>query len=172
MAAAEEDVVVFFDADAVPTNSNIVMATVDYVRNTGGFVGIAQTSNHLDPWHIYAGPAFFVIYRDAWLRMQRPSFCETSNCDVAQNISRVAPHFGVQHRCLYPTHWERKSAQSLWGLGNYGKFATGTHYRGGIYHLFQSWNTANAELFALRCSEIVAGTFSTNDMQLAFDDTF
>jgi hypothetical protein len=169
IAAADEDVVGFFDVDAVPTNAEIVTTAAEYAVTRRTFIGNAQTSNHLDRWHVFAAPSFFFISRAAWLTMQRPSFQDTHNCDVAQNISRTAERFGLDYRCLYPTHWERPTTEGVWKLSNYGHFAVGTHYHGGVYHLYQSRFNLNVALFVTRCAEITNGTFTTDGMHSTFD---
>jgi len=165
------DVVGFLDADCVPTNKDVVKQAIDYAYTNKSFQGIAQASNHLQyKGHIFAAPAFFFIHRETWNELGRPTFSETQQADVAQNVSFCAEGLGKRYSCLYPTHWDREPLEGAWRLGNYGLYGIGTHFRGGVYHLYQGRYQQNVELFAQRCNEIVAGTFSTLDMRSSFDD--
>jgi hypothetical protein len=171
--AASEDVVGFFDIDCVPTNTAIVDYAVTYANTYRTFLGTAQATNHIghEPrCHIFAAPAFFFIQRAAWHEIGAPSFAEAENCDVAQYVSKTAERAGRRYKCLYPTHWENQSTDGAWRLGNYGLYGIGTHYRGGVYHLYQSRYNYNVELFAKRCEEIIAGTFTVDDMHSTFED--
>jgi hypothetical protein len=166
MASAENDLVGFFDVDCVPTNREIVDKAVEWARANRSFVGIAQASNHIKPAsHIFAAPAFFVMHRDAWQELNRPTFSETPHSDVAENVSYAAENRGLKYRALYPTHYERESRDGIWKLGNYGVYGIGTHFKGGIYHLYQGRFNDNVELFVKRCDEIVKGRFSVIDMK-------
>lgn len=170
MKHSDADVVGFFDIDCVPTNKQIVEAAIDYARQHQSFIGIAQSSNHLAApanSHIFAAPAFFFIHRTAWYEMDCPTFDETHDSDTAQNVSRRADHKGKKYRCLYPTHWDKLSHEGIWQLGNYGVYGIGTHFYGGVYHLYQSRFNANTALFAQRCAEIQNGTFTVTDMNPA-----
>lgn len=170
MNQSQEEVVGFFDIDAVPVNSEITCLAAEYALTNQTFVGLAQAANHIEPAHIYAGPGFFFIYRNAWISLGRPTFLHGGNSDVGQNVSRAAERAGLKYRCLYPTHWDRQAIEGIWPLGNYGRFAIGTHYRGGVYHLYQSRFNYNVDLFVSRCAEIVEGRFTTDGMQPTFDD--
>jgi hypothetical protein len=166
-------VVGFFDTDCVPTNLAVVESAAAYAFTGRTFLGVAQATNHISHEHrshIFAAPSFFFIYADAWRELGCPSFSETENCDVAQNVSRVAERAGLRYKCLYPTNWEREAVDGVWRLGNYGVFGIGTHYRGGVYHLYQSRLNYNVELFSARCAEIISGAFTTNDMRSSFED--
>lgn len=155
----------FFDNDCVPTNFNVVENVIKYVTTNDSFVGIAQCSNHIAPYsHVFAAPAFFFITKSCYERLGKPQFSENSRSDVAEEVSYVAEEKGVKYRALYPTHYERPSTEGVWNLGNYGGFAVGTHFHGGVYHLYQGRFENNVELFERRCNEIISGTFSTENM--------
>jgi hypothetical protein len=168
-----EDVIGFLDIDCVPTNRAIIDVAIDYARQQRTFIGIAQASNHFAPpanSHIFAAPAFFFIHREAWREMGCPAFDELAGSDTAQNVSRRAEELGKRYCCLYPTHWEKPSHEGVWRLGNYGVYGIGTHFHGGVYHLYQSRFNSHIELFTQRCNEICAGTFTTTGMRSAFTD--
>jgi hypothetical protein len=169
---SSDDVVGFFDIDCVPTNKDIVKYAQEYVYTNKTLIGTAQTSNHMGfvaRNHVFAAPAFFFIHREKWFELGCPSFSEADGCDVAQCVTRKAEEAGLRYQCLYPTHWERESSSGAWRLGNYGLYGIGTHYRGGVYHLYESRLNQNIDLFAKRCNEIVSNIFSTADMRSSFD---
>lgn len=160
---SEDDVVGFLDIDCVPTNCSIIPKVIKYVFDHQTFIGIAQSSSHFTnehALHIFAAPAFFFIYRATWYSLGCPSFLEKDNCDVAQYVTRKAESLGCNYKCLFPTHYDIKR----WKLGNYGFFGNGTHYEGGIYHLYESRCNNNIDLFAKRCDQIIKNSFSTSEM--------
>jgi hypothetical protein len=163
------DVLGFFDSDCVPTNKDIVMYAANYALAHQSFIGIAQASNHIAPKsHIFAAPAFYFIYREAWTRIGKPSFLETfpqgGRSDVAEEVSYRAEERGLRYKALYPTHFEREPVEGAWHLGNYGIYGVGSHFEGGVYHLYQGRFGNNSDLFVQRCADIVEGKFSTDGM--------
>lgn len=166
MNECDSDVVGFFDTDCVPTNRDIVERAVSYVIQNNSFIGVSQVSNHIPPkTHVYAAPAFFFITKDCYFnRLDKTSFLETSRGDVAEELSYVAEERGIKYKCLYPTHFEKPSTEGIWNLGNYGGYAVGTHFYGGVYHLYQGRMQNNIDLFRQRCDQIINGTFSTDGM--------
>jgi hypothetical protein len=153
LETSEDEVLGFLDVDCIPMNSKIVPAAQTYCVKNKSFIGIAQVSNHIPPAaHIYAAPAFFFINRLAWLNLGKPTFEETPNSDVAENVSYAAEIKGLPYRALYPV----KCVEPLWRLGNYGMYGIGTEFIGGIYHLYQSRMSKNIKMFERVCEEVVA----------------
>jgi hypothetical protein len=161
MRRSTSDIVVFFDSDCVPINNSKIMECISFVRDKGTFLGIAQASNHIPPkTHVYAAPAFYVMKKDCWEHLGRPSFKETYRGDVAEEVTYTAEEMGVRYRCLYPSTFEREPVEGVWPLGNYGYYGIGTTFaHDTVYHLYQGRMSTNIELFAERCKEIVDGTF-------------
>ena len=153
MDKTDADIVLFLDIDCVPTNKDIVDKAIAWVMQHGTFIGIAQASNHIPPYsHIFAAPAFFAITKKIWDKMSRPTFLETEQSDVAENVSYAAEEKGKPYRALYPV----KCREPLWRLGNYGMYGIGTEFIGGIYHLYQSRMAQNISRMRLRCSLFLA----------------
>ena len=51
----DSDVFIFFDADCVPLDREIVDESVAYAIENNTFVGLAQASNHIPPFtHVFA----------------------------------------------------------------------------------------------------------------------
>lgn len=166
MRQSETDIVCFFDIDCVPTNMDIFQKCVDYVSRTQTFVGISQVSNHIKPAsHIFAAPAFFMIWRDTWLKMNQPTFAEQFTCDVGENVSYTAEMLGLKYKTLFPTHYHFKPEGESWFLHSYGEYGIGTHFEGGIFHLYQGRHPQNQELFKNVCASIIDGTFTTDGMK-------
>ena len=171
MERANTDVVGFFDADCVPTNNEVVEQSIEYAYKHNTFVGIAQASNHIGlKAHVFAAPAFFFISKQCWLDLGKPTFSETQDSDVAENVAYCAIIKGKRYKALYPTHWEREPLEGVWRLHNYGLYGIGTHFRGGVYHLYQGRFHTNAGLFSKRCREIIDGSFTTDNMFSSFMD--
>lgn len=166
LANSAADVVGFLDIDCVPTNRKVVDDAIAYAAENKSFVGIAQVSNHIPPKsHIFASPAFFFIWRKTWKAMQRPTFSETPNSDVAENVSYAAEMSGIRYKTLYPTHWTAEPIEGhAWRLHTYGLYGVGTHFEEGVYHLFQGRIERNVQMFVNRCDDIIKGKFSTKHM--------
>lgn len=162
----DSDVIGFFDIDCIPTNKDIVYNAIEYCIKNDSFIGIAQASNHIPPYHhIFAAPAFFFITKNCYKFLGNPSFLETNRSDVAQEVSYIAEEKMKQYRILYPLFYEKPSIEGIWNLGHYGKYGIGTYFEGGIYHLYQGRFQNNVDLFKKRCQQIIDGTFTTENMK-------
>lgn len=160
MRNSTSDLIVFFDSDCVPIDEENMMECIRYVQKTKTFLGIAQASNHIPPKsHVYAAPAFYIIAKECWENLGRPSFTESRRGDVAEEVSYIAEEYGVRYRCLYPSTFEREPVEGIWPLGNYGYYGVGTTFDNTVYHLYQGRMGNNIQLFVERCKEIVDGTF-------------
>jgi hypothetical protein len=166
MTNSTSDVVGFLDVDCVPTNKQVVDDAIAWAAENKSFVGIAQASNHILPKsHIFAAPAFFFISRAAWMEMQCPTFSETPNGDVGENVSYAAEMSEIRYKTLYPTHWTAEPVEGhAWRLHTYGLYGVGTHFEEGVYHLFQGRIEKNVQMFVNRCDDIIKGKFSTEHM--------
>ena len=165
MMNSPDEIIGFMDIDCVPTNRGVVLKASSYVEWTQSLVGLAQVSNHIAPAiHVFAAPAFFIIHRATWIRLGMPTFEASAGADVAESVSYAAEGKALRYRVLYPTHYERAPHEGAWHLGNYGSYGIGTVFHGGVYHLYQGRLGAHADLFAKRCNQIRAGTFSTKGM--------
>lgn len=166
MEQSTSDIVCFFDIDCVPTNKEVIDAAVAYVQRTQSFIGISQVSNHIKPCsHIFAAPAFFMIWRETWNKMLKPTFAEQVKCDVGENVSYIAEMMGLKFKTLFPTHYYRQPENERWYLHSYGEYGIGTHFEGGIFHLYQGRHPQNQQLFKEVCASIIDGTFTTDGMK-------
>jgi len=167
------DFIMFCDIDCVPITREAFDESVRYCLNTGGFIGPAQASNHYPPpicHHIFCAPSFFMISKETYFRMNKPSFESIhGRSDVAQEISRIADHVGVPRFCWFPTHYENgpKTANPLGHdpLSCYGRYGIGTVYgENKVYHLYESRTSKNVDIFVDRCKQIVDGKFDLSNM--------
>jgi len=154
------EVVCFLEIDCVPTCETIMARTYRWTKENRGVLGIAQSANHLDPRHIYAGPPFLMVHRDAWKKVG-VTFSEQPDSDTAQFFTRTAEKLGLPIRCIYPTHYLYPADEGRWALGNYGFFGRGTYYSGGVFHMFQGRTNNAINTFVDVCDKIVTGHFST-----------
>ena len=155
------EVVCFLEIDCVPTCETIMARAYRWTKENRGILGIAQSANHLDPHHIYAGPAFYMVHREAWQKVG-VTFSEQPDCDVAQFFTKVAEGLDLPIRAIYPTHYLYPADEGRWALGNYGYFGRGTHYSGGVFHMFQGRSNNAINTFVDVCGKIVGNTFSTD----------
>lgn len=77
---------------------------------------------------------FMAISKKTWERLGRPSFKPDAQNDVAQGLNAVAAAAGVGIDLIYP--WA--CIVPKWRLGDVALYGTGTFYRGGVFHLFES----------------------------------
>jgi len=156
------DVVGFLDIDCVPTNPGVVNTAAAWAAQNESFVGIAQASNHIWPKsHIFAAPAFFFMWRDAWTELRKPTFSETEQSDVAENVCYAAEMAGLRYKTLFPTHWTAEPEEGAWRLHTYGLYGIGTHFEEGVYHLYQGRMDKNVQMFVNTCDSIIKGNLST-----------
>ena len=168
MEQAQTDIVCFLDIDCVPTNMKVFDEAVEWVSKHQSFLGIAQVSNHIKPCsHIFAAPAFLMIYRKTWEFLQKPTFAEMPWADVAENLSYSAEMAGLKFKTLMPTHYHKRPEGERWFLHSYGEYGIGTHFEGGVFHLYQGRMPQNQKLFKKVCRDIIKGTFSTDKMKNA-----
>jgi hypothetical protein len=161
----DSDVFVFFDIDCVPLERKIFDDSLEYVIKHNTFLGNAQASNHIKPMsHVFAAPSFFMITKDCYNELGKPTFSETSRSDVAQEVSYIAEERGKRYKCIYPTKFEGIPLEGVWRLSNYGLYGIGTLFQDKIYHLFQGRFNKNVELFGKRCQEIMRDSFDMSEM--------
>jgi hypothetical protein len=164
MKHSESDIVGFLDGDCVPLSKDAIINAASFAGNHESFIGIAQASNHIPPMsHIYAAPAFFFISKKCWEKVNT-SFLETKRSDVAEEFCYVAEEKGIKYRCIYPITFEQEPKEGIWPLSNYGYYGIGTTFGRHCYHLYQSRENQNIELFIKRCKEIVNGVFDNSKM--------
>lgn len=148
MDTSKADVVGFLDIDCIPTNKQVVDEAIAYCVENKSFVGIAQASNHIPPKsHIFAAPAFFFMWRETWEKLGKPTFSETPNADVAENVSYSAEMADIRYKTLYPVCYTKDPDEGAWHLHTYGKYGIGTYFEDGVFHLYQARMNNNVELF-------------------------
>jgi hypothetical protein len=77
----------------------------------------------------------------------------------------MAEMMGGRYKTLFPTHYYKRPEGERWFLHSYGEFGIGTHFEGGVFHLYQGRHPQNQELFKQVCKDIINGTFSTDNMK-------
>ena len=148
MDSSKADIVGFLDIDCIPLNKAVVDEAIEYCVKNKTFVGIAQASNHISPKsHIFAAPAFFFMWRETWEKLDKPTFSETPNADVAENVSYSAELADMRYKTLYPTCYTKDPDEGAWHLHTYGKYGIGTFFEGGVFHLYQARMNNNVDLF-------------------------
>ena len=163
---SKADVVLFVDNDCVPLNKEAVMEAIGWAGRNQSFLGLAQSSNHINKGvHVFAAPAFLAISRAAWIKLGQPSLKPTPRGDVAEELSWCAEEHGLPYKAWYPTHFHHLSREGLWRLGNYGTYGIGSVFADRVFHLYQGRFADNVDLFATVCQHIRSGTFSTTGYQ-------
>ena len=148
MDSSKADIVGFLDIDCIPLNKAVVDEAIEYCVKNKTFVGIAQASNHISPKsHIFAAPAFFFMWRETWEKLDKPTFSETPNADVAENVSYSAELVDMRYKTLYPAHYTKDPDEGVWHLHTYGVYGIGTFFEEGVFHLYQARMNNNVDLF-------------------------
>lgn len=156
VSSSKADIVGFLDIDCIPTSKDAVPRAVEWVARNQSLLGIAQVSNHIPPAsHIYAAPAFYFIWRQAWEDMGKPTFAATPHGDVAENVSYAAELHKKPYKTLFPVAYTTDPQEGAWRLHTYGKYGIGTVFENNVYHLYQSRMSQNIELFCNACKVVV-----------------
>lgn len=172
MLNTKEDIIGIIDIDCVPIKPDTIKRSIDYVINNQSFIGLAQCANHIPPYsHVCGAAVYYFIDRKFWENLGKPSFKHNYRGDVSEEISWLAEERKIPYKALYPSHFEREPIGGVWRLSNYGYFGIGTVFGNcDVYHLYQGRFQQNVDLFVKRCDDIVAGTFSTENMFSSTDE--
>ncbi len=146
---AQNEVLVLWDIDCIPLNTNIVNEAIAFA-DTGGIMGVAQKASHIPNSIIYAGPAFLAFSIKTWNALGCPTFACTERSDCAGELTHLAREKGVEVCLLYPSHVEKP----MWELDGPIKFGKGTTFQNSIYHAFYS-RKDNGDMFIKKCEEVL-----------------
>lgn len=159
------DVIVILEPDCIPLDINKFISWINFAYQKQTFVGIAQVSNHIAPYsHIYAAPGFYVMAKQAYLKLGQPSFRENHRSDTAEEICYIAETQRLQYRALMPICFDRAPTEGVWPLSCLGYYGIGTVFENTVYHLYQSRKAENIELFIQRCKQVINGQFTVDGM--------
>ena len=111
-----------------------------------------NTHNVLEGFeYTYAGPAFFVISKEVYTFLGKPSFLETYRSDCGEEISYIAREKGVEVKYINFSH----CIKPMWHLRDDIEFGIGSTYENLVYHNFQARVPSNLPLFIEQCSKIL-----------------
>ncbi len=149
---ADDEIMLCVDIDCFPTTIDIVLHALEVARS-GGLIGTAQVSEHIDKARMFTSPVFMAISKALWLSLGRPSFLADKTGDVAQHVHDAALKAGTKIEYLMPF----ASLVPRWSLPDQTPYGTGTFYRGGIFHLYESRvSPYSFALFAV-AEDVIAG---------------
>ncbi|HCY38078.1 MAG: hypothetical protein DKM50_09225 [Candidatus Margulisiibacteriota bacterium] len=152
MRAIDADIFIFFDIDCIPLRKDAIDYLLSRFLQKEGILGIEQQCNcNASVNHIYAGPACFLITKDLYEKLGRPSFTENYRSDVAEEITYICQDKGICVDVLRKTH----SNGNQWQLGETGWFGNGTTYENDlVYHQFSISSQVNN--FIEKCKMVLA----------------
>ncbi len=154
------DCLLLLDIDCIPLSKESLDLTFELAYK-GNLVGNIQRSNHIsNNQHVFVAPSFLTISKLTYKELGRPTFSDTEQGDVAEQLTYNAEK--IQLPCVYymPKHTELFPDGESWALADgMPKYGIGTtfEFKGQemSFHLFQSrlgrWN----KLFYNRCHQIV-----------------
>ena len=150
----DAEIILFIDVDCIITNPTEAMKWIHKAQD-GSLVGNVQSTNHLGAEvakKTFAAPSFLVLHKLMYVAMGKPSFKATPYGDVAQLLTDTWRMRGLPVHLLPITHFEKPK----WALaGVPDQYGIGTTFADCNYHLFESRNSENKELFFKKCKEIV-----------------
>lgn len=149
---APYDLVVILDVDCIPLNDQALPALIEQAE-AGHLVGAAQRANHIEnAKHIYAGPFLMALSKDTYVRLGRPSFCETERGDVAEELTYAAEAREVPVLLLWPTHCD----EPKWQLTETLSFGRNTVYEDLFLHAFEIREPEQQRAFLGTVSRVLA----------------
>ena len=155
LRTVDSDIFVFLDSDCVPLNGDVISDAVKYCQN-GYLVGNAQVTNCIKAKHdLFCAPSFFVISRQYYESIGKPSAVDTSRSDIAQEITRAAVQHEKRIKMYFPTSFQGVGCGGIWRLGGHGYYGIGTIYENKTFHLYQSRFKQNVNLFVETCNHIL-----------------
>jgi len=150
----DSDAILYMDIDRIITHPQVMKNWVIKATN-GELVGNIQSTNHLGvevAKKTFAAPSFLVLNKKMYHRLGKPSFQATPYGDVAQTLTDTWRMYGVPVHLIPITHFE-KPKWALAGVPN--QYGIGTTFGGFNYHLFESRQQENIELFVQKCMEVL-----------------
>lgn len=150
----EDEIIVLFDIDCVPLNSEIIPKAMKWANENLGIYSMAQTAPNLGYPIIHAAPAFMVFSIKTYNFLGKPSFKTNKRSDCGAEMTWSAREKGVDVFLLYPTHSELPHTKVENGQGSI-MFGYGTTYSNSIYHAFESRFSSKDNFFLNKCKEIL-----------------
>jgi hypothetical protein len=155
LSTFDSEIFVFLDSDCVPIDGDAIHDAIELCQN-GYLVGNAQVTNCIKAKHdLFCAPSFFVISKQYYEAIGKPSAVNNNRSDVAQEITRAAVEHEKRIKMYFPTSFQGVPRGGIWRLGGYGYYGIGTVYDNKMYHLYQTRYQKNVELFVETCNHIL-----------------
>lgn len=151
----ENEIIVLFDIDCIPLNSNYILECVNWAKENIGIIGNSQTAPNLKPPFnnfVYIGPSFMVFSIKTYNMLGRPSFNENKRSDCGGEMTHLCLEKNLKIKLLYPTNVMIKTFK----LDENRWYGYGTTYEDSIFHSFESRFNKKDSLFINKCKEILA----------------
>jgi hypothetical protein len=142
------------DVDCIITDQNKASDWVQKAAN-GALVGNIQSTNHLGAEvakKTFAAPSFMVLNKNVYEKLGKPSFKATPYGDVAQLLTDTWRMRQAPVHLIPITHFEKPK----WALaGVPDSYGIGTTFGDCNYHLFESRNNDNIDMFCRKVEEVM-----------------
>ena len=146
--------ILFVDVDCIITDPKKVSYWVTKAAN-GALVGNIQSTNHLGAEvakKTFAAPSFMVVNKNVYEQLDKPSFKASPHGDVGQLLTDTWRFRSIPVHLIPVTHFE----QPKWALaGVPDSYGIGTTFGDCNYHLFESRNNDNVDLFCNKVEEVM-----------------
>jgi len=146
--------ILFVDVDCIITDPKKASDWVTKAAN-GALVGNIQSTNHLGAEvakKTFAAPSFMVLNKNVYEQLGKPSFKATPYGDVGQLLTDTWRFHNVPVHLIPVTHFEKPK----WALaGVPDSYGIGTTFGDCNYHLFESRNNENVDLFCNKVEEVM-----------------
>lgn len=164
---SKSEIICFFDIDCVPLNREEIIYHINQARLRKNFTGIAQVSNHIPPAkHIYAAPAFFVIHKECWNKVNVSMIAGSDGKragDVCELFTYAAEDMNIPFGLLMPKYYYKEPKEGIWNLSDKGCYGIGTIFCNTVYHLYQSRFSENIDIFIKHSKMIIDGNLNLKD---------
>lgn len=124
LASWKDEVLLIFDVDAFPVHQDAIPGVLSVLSEKPCLLGGIQSSNHIAPGHLYAGPFCMGLTRTVFEALGKPSFAPTKRSDVGSELTWLATEKGIPVKFMRPTSVE----EPLWKLPFGERFGRGTGY--------------------------------------------
>lgn len=148
---ADCDFYVLFDIDSIPLRPDFLEILVKRAGKTK-IVGAEQTTDMISD-EPFAAPSCFIISKDLYNQMGRPSFNPTYRSDDTQELTHLAWEQGIEVDFIRFSHC--KIPNYYWKFKDGRQYGFGSYYEDLAYHNFQARWDKFTQFFYEECENIV-----------------
>jgi hypothetical protein len=151
VASDDVDFFILFDIDAIPLRPDFLEIMIKRAGKHS-IVGAEQVSIHISD-HAFAAPSCFIMSKDLYEKMGRPSFEITDRSDDTQELTYLAQESGINVDLIKFSHCEKE--HYYWRFSDGRKYGYGSTYEDLAYHNFESRYGVFKQYFLDKCRSVL-----------------